>query len=392
MTHFLNILRRTTSGVACLSLALATSALAQPEQWLQYHVGVDESSYRRLDVTTNAPDGVALPALAGRAYFAFWQSPLDPAGGRWMCFDRTRKTGPHDRLYFDSNGNGRLDDEQVIESASRDRYRAWFSPVRVVFQTEDGPVAYHIAFQFRKYSDESIYLYAQSGGWYEGMVDFAGTKRRVRLFDDNVNGTFNDLATGAGTPDRIVLVGEKGGGDNQRYLGRLLELDGRWFKIEVAQDGAFIKVQEATNIAFGEVHLPADVSEFVALGLNSQFTRKPVEGKFTLPAGHYKVHGWTVIRKDEKGGKWQLIGDRFPPTATFDVTPDKPVSLPIGDPIHAQLTATESGSEVSFDLRYRGQLNEALYLYRGNDTPRAPRLTLTSRDGSFTWSNNFTYG
>ncbi len=37
-----------------------------------------------------------------------------------------------------------------------------------------------------------MHLGVQSGGYYEGMVDLGGKKKRIELVDGNVNGTFND--------------------------------------------------------------------------------------------------------------------------------------------------------------------------------------------------------
>ena len=91
-------------------MALAGSALAQTEQWLQYHTGAEAQAFHQLQVTTNPPAGVALPKLTGPAYFARWKTPLDPSGGRWLCLDRSRPAWPYDRIYIDSTGNVRLDD------------------------------------------------------------------------------------------------------------------------------------------------------------------------------------------------------------------------------------------------------------------------------------------
>ena len=90
----------------------ASAEWAQSEQWLAYHTGTETRGYRRIKLTTNAPPGVALPPLSGQPYFARWLTPMDPSGGRWLCLERSRKSGLFDRLYFDSNGDGRLDDEE----------------------------------------------------------------------------------------------------------------------------------------------------------------------------------------------------------------------------------------------------------------------------------------
>ena len=94
------------SRITLAGMLLAASARAQNEQWLQYHTDSQIRSPKLINVTTNPPSGVALPKLNAAPYFARWITPMDPAGGRWLCLDRSRKSGPYDRLYIDSNGNG----------------------------------------------------------------------------------------------------------------------------------------------------------------------------------------------------------------------------------------------------------------------------------------------
>jgi hypothetical protein len=43
-------------------------------------------------------------------------------------------------------------------------------------------------------ANDRAQLLVASAGWYEGMVDFGGRKRKVQLFDNTVNGAFNIVA------------------------------------------------------------------------------------------------------------------------------------------------------------------------------------------------------
>ena len=108
-----------------------------------------------------------------------------------------------------------------------------------------------------------------------------------------------------GDSDCVTVEGDKVG---ERYLGKLLEVDGQFYQIEVARDGAFIKLQKAENVVLGQVRVPETISEFVAFGENGHFVRKPAKGEFTLPAGKYRIQEWKIDRKDDKGAAWELIG------------------------------------------------------------------------------------
>jgi len=384
-------LRKMESLAVLAGVAWATAAAAQPEQWLEYHTTQTAMGYRRLELTTTPPPNVALPKLNAAPYFGRWVTPMDPSGGRWVCFDRTRKSGPYDRLFLDSNGNGRLDDETPLNAARRDEYSAYFDPVRLVFKGEDGPITYHLVLQYYQYQDSPASVLAGSGGWYEGTVNFAGKKQRVQLIDGNVNGAFNDIGSNLTGCDRIeVGEGEKA---ESRYLGRLLELDNQLFQIEVARDGAFLKVQEAENVVFGQVRVPETISEFAAVGEPGHFVRKQVKSELKLPVGKYSVAGWTINRKDSKGAAWTLRGYGFSEAAEFEVTAGKPAVPEIGEPVRGTLQVAEAkNSEVAFNLSFQGAGGERIEMMKGNERPRGPKLTLSSLDGSFRSTNSFEFG
>ena len=178
-------------------------------------------------------------------------------------------------------------------------------------------------------------------------------------------------------------------------------MDGQFYSIEVARDGAFIKLQKAENVVLGQVRVQETISEFVAFGENGHFVRKPAKGAFTLPVGKYRIQEWKINRKDEKGAAWELSAYNFNDSARFDVTAATPVSLKVGEPMRAVMEAEEPPSrpgsraatkQVSFSLRFQGQYGETLQIMKGNQRPKGPRLTLTSLDGTYRYTNSFEFG
>lgn len=368
----------------------ASTALAQTEQWLSYHTGTEGRGYHSLKLTTNAPADVKLPALKAPPYFAQWKTPMDSGGGRWLCLDRTRKSGPYDQLYIDRNGNGRLDDETPI-SARLDSYNSYFPPVAVVFKGEDGPISCHLIFRFYKYDKNAAQLMASSAGWYEGDVKFDGAKKRIQLIDANVNGTFNDLGSSPSDCDRVQVDLDK---SRQRFLGRMVEVDGKFYNIEVARDGAFVKLKKAENLAFGTVRVAETISEFEAFGENGHFVRKPIKGEFSLPSGSYQIYRWTINRKDEKGVPWTMSGQDFPKDFRFLAAAEKPAVLEIGEPISAVLRIKENTTnrQMSFSLDFLGRQKESIQMQRNGNDPRGPKLTLANADGTMCYTNTFEFG
>ena len=372
-----------------MALVVAGTALAQSEQWLEYHTSNDGRAYERLKLTTNAPPGVALPRLNAPPWFARWETPMDPTGGRWLCLDRTHKSGPYDLLYIDADGNGRFDDKAPVQGRL-DSYNANFPATRVVFKGEDGPVTYHLAFRFYQYEKSPAQLLASSAGWYEGKVNFDGVKKRLQLIDGNVNGTFNDLDPDPYDGDRVRVDGDKAG---ERFLGRMLEVDGKFYRFEAARDGACVKVEKLENVTLGPVHVPDNISEFAAYGENGHFVRQPAKGEFTLPTGKYRMVRWAINRKDEKNVNWTLAGYNFPKTAVFEVAAENPATLDIGEPVEAVLKADEqSKRQIRFDLSFVGHQKESIELLRDNQRPRGPKLMLANADGTLCYTNTFEFG
>ena len=393
MKPFARMVRWSTLG----AMALATTALAQKEQWLDYHVSREGRGYHYLTLTTNPPPDIKLPKLNAPPYFAHWTTPLDPAG-RWLCLDRSKKSGLYDRVYFDASGNGRLDDKPAVGTWRSDQYSAYFEPLRMVFKGEDGPITYHLVLRFMQYDGGQMNLLASSGGYYAGKVDLGGKKRRIELIDQNVNGTFNDRGTEMGDSDCVMLEGDKVG---QRHLGKLLEVDDQFYQIEVARDGAFLKLQKAENIVLGQVRVPEVISEFVAFGENGHFVRQPAKGEFSLPSGKYRIQDWKINRKDDKGAAWELSAYNFNDSARFEVEAGKPASLEVGEPMLVSMEVQEPNNppgtknttgQLTFNLRFQGHYGETLQIMKGNERPRGPRLTLTSLDGSYRYTNNFEFG
>ena len=81
-----------------------------------------------------------------------------------------------------------------------------------------------------------------------------------------------------GDSDCVAVEGDK---VSPRHLGKMLEVDGQFYNIEVARDGAFIKLQKAENVVLGQVRVPETISEFVA------YRR---ERPFRAQAGERRIH------------------------------------------------------------------------------------------------------
>jgi hypothetical protein len=220
------------------------------------------------------------------------------------------------------------------------------------------------------------------------MIDLGGKKVRAELTDANVNGTFNDATGGSSERDRITFFSKLSEG---RYLGSLVEVEKEFYRIEVARDGAFLKLQKATDVPLGKARLPEAVGSFTALSDVGHFTRKPVKGEITLPVGEYRFLDWEIKRKDTRGTEWTMSGYNFPDTARFSVRAEIS-DVKMGEPIKVSVDPAEQKSAVNFSMRFLGLQGETISFNKGGTTPKGPQMLLASADGSFSRTNSFEFG
>jgi len=383
--------------VVGISLLILTSvAGAQDEQWLQYHSERDswqlvgDIGTSNPEVVSEKPQEVELPDFkCDERFFARWPTPMVASGGLWMAFDRKSKDGPHDLLYMDLNGNGSLADESALEAYERDERNAKFEPVKILFDGEDGPTTYHLNVKFYRYRDRT-YLNLWPAGWYEGTINVAGAKKHCVLIDHNANGTFDDKSLEADKSDRI-RIGKKGSKDSL-FVGNYIEIDDVLYRPEIARDGAYIKLSKAEDVKFGNIRLPETITEFSAGGENGLFTLKPDKGTGSLPVGRYRINYWAIERKDEKGKKWKMQGEGFSNKGDFDITEVKEAELSIGEPIISTIEPQNRSGTRSFSHNLKGRLGERIELTRNGSRPRAPKLNIKSKDGTYDRTFSFEYG
>ncbi|MHC4648083.1 MAG: hypothetical protein ACYTBJ_21700 [Planctomycetota bacterium] len=371
---------------------LCPTIVAQELQWLQYWSAREASMGRRtVDLSNDKPEGVELPDFESKSpVFGRWRSPMVTSGYLWVVLDRTHKYGPYDQLFIDSDGDGQLNDETVVAAYRVEQDRSTFGPVKVIFQGEDGPITYHLKFQFRSRNDDKQ-LKASSAGWYEGTITLGEKRYTCVLIDQNVNGAFDDKSLHPPNGDRIRIA-QQGNADT-RFVGNFIQVNEVLYRLEIARDGAFVKLAKAEGVTFGKIRLPESITQFAAGGENGLFTIKPLKGSAQLPVGSYRIDSWLIEHLDEKGHRWQLEGERFDEKGNFEVNEVGETSLTLGEPVISSLIVRKVDSEYSFRQHLRGQLGDFVTLTL-NDTepPQAPKLNIKSADGKYERTFSFEYG
>jgi hypothetical protein len=382
--------------VTSLATGLFVSpAEAQERQLLEYRSAreawrtIGSLSRKYLEVIYKRPQDVELPELESRdPLFYRWPTPMVKAGGLWIALDRSSASEVRDRLFIDSDGDGSLKDETAVIAYKAESRHAYFGPVKVVFEGKDGLIAYHL--DFRLCDHDSRLMRVRPGGWYEGTITVDEKEQHCILIDHNVNGTFDDKSTSAEDCDRIQIG--KDDYKDIRFVGNYLEIEGSLHQLEVARDGAYVKLTAAEDVTFGNIHLPESIAEFAAGGVNGLFIRKPKNGICSMPVGQYCIDHWTTERKDDAGNSWKLQGSRFSESGRFNVSEAEETKLSIGEPVISTLAVQDRRGQRYFSQNLKGKLKESIYITLNGNRAPAPKLHIKSKDATYDQTFAFKYG
>lgn len=381
---------------------LAMVSQAESVQWLRYRF--DKEIYQHVKVhgvvrgsyQAEAPDGLALPEFkSDTVWFVKWKTPMAKAGYVWFALDRSRKNGPVDLAYSDSDGDGELSDETPVKAyyASKDRGREYcqFSSLKVLLPGEDGPVAYHVGIRFyRRLKSNKPDVHIQSSCWYEGRIVVDGKTYTCKLLDANANGTFDDRSDDYLRADAIQIEGDDL--PSVRRVGKYIQIGNKYYHPKPSRDGANIEFSPVEKIETVAVRVPEDISVLSIGGGNGLLHFKPVDGLIQVPVGKYRFHEWVVEQKDETGAQWQLTGEMFPPNRVVNVEQGKEQALDIGQPVIANLSVRRQGKDYVFNQSLRGRMGESVSLSRNGKRPKAPRLKIVNADQTYARNLAFEYG
>ena len=368
--------------------------------WLRYRYDKNASEYLNASSqyvnlnNSKKPEGIALPDFnCAEPLFAKWQTPMDKQGFRWIALDKTPNMRLYDVVYIDTDGDGSLADETPIKRNSFENYHCFMGPAAVIFDTEDGPVSYHLNFEYYSYNDSSKSLRIQSGCWYEGQITLPeGNALDCRLVDYQANGTFNDRSINFQGCDRITFG--KQSGQEQPFTGKYAVIDGKYYNFSAAKDGAFIEISAAEDIEFGTVEFQKEIKEFSAGGENGLFFPQITDGKCQLPVGKYRINLWKMLRKDEKGNSWSLKGQwYYNQTGLFEVTKTGAAQPAIGEPIISKLSLSgQQGKQFSISQGLTDGMTGQIELLKNNSRPAAPKVAIRDKTGAYDRTFGLEYG
>ena len=379
------------------AICMASCVRVQMVQQLPYQTSTEPHALaqglgpKSLALVSEPPAGLTLPALQSeKPLFAKWPSPLVKNGYLWIALDCLTREGSYDRLWIDSNDDGRLSDEAELVPFTSGSTWARFGPIQVRPVDGKAPIKCPMVFSFAG-GRESPRLSVASVGWYEGTIVVDGKEKQCVLVDQNANGTFDDRSIDFENCDLIQIVDKPEA--SIWITGNFIQVDEKLYRLEVARDGTSISLASARAVNYGTVRVPNEITELVVGGENGLLEVKTKNGVARLPVGKYRVYQWVLERKDQTGDTWSAKGWSKGNPEVFEVSKGSTAKLSLGEPLLSSVDIRNpANNEDVIVYGLRGTSGELVQLNRNGVALRAPGIHIQNADGSYDRIFTYSYG
>ena len=276
------------------------------------------------------------------------------------------------KLYLDTDGDGLFSDEKQYLGT-------WLSIFQLTRTYRFGPISTQ---QGDSGTRGSLFYADCSDGkrltfdhvfYRRGKVVLDGRTYEVALVDTDFDGKYNKYfvppAADSRDPRCDVMAIDLDGNSEFQYgepgvseimpLSRLIEINGKYYSMDVADDGGTIEFRQARP-KFGTLSFKGKKAK---LALWSDAARQQISGSgkdWNLPAGKYAVVTMDLTETDAAGDRWafKMTKDGAGKLGDFEIKPGQTTSFRIGPPFQTKsfIDNREGNVLVGFDLK--GQASE----------------------------------
>jgi len=361
---------------------------------------------QRADTTTKRPPELhEQPADAPKepVYFAV------RVGGRNVhgITYRSIRGGRQVKFYIDTDGDGLFSDEKEYVGI-------WLSIFRLTRTYQFGPVSTQQAGSGIK--GGSFIADCSDGEWLtfhpvsyrQGQFVLDGRTYEIALvdtdFDGKYNGYFLPPAESSRNPRCDVLAIDLDGDSKFGFklpglseiipLSRLIEINGQYYSIDVADDGGTIEFRWAQP-QFGTLNLEG---KEVKLTLWSDAARQLISGSgrdWKLPAGKYAAVTIELTETDAAGDRWdfKMAKAGAGPLADFEIRPGQTTSFQIGPPFQTRsfMENVKGIVRVGYDLKGRGGERYVPGATRNGKEVPEPQFKIIDSSGKVAKSGQFEF-
>lgn len=311
------------------------------------------------------------------------------------------------KLYLDTDGDGLFSNEKEYVGT-------WLSIFRLTRTYQFGPVSTQQADSGTE--GGSFYASCSNGEWLtfhpvsyrQGQVVLDGKTYEIALVDADFDGKYNKYflppAENSRDPRCDVLAIDLDGNSKFDYerpgaseimpLSRLIEINGQYYSMDVADDGGKIEFRQARS-QFGTLSLEG---KEVKLALWSDAARQQISGSgrdWNLPAGRYAAITMELTETDTAGDRWvfKMAKAGAGPLDDFEIRPGETTSFRIGPPFQTRsfMENRQGNVLVGFDLKGRaGERYVPGATRNGKEVPE-PQFKIIDSSGHVAKSGQFEF-
>ncbi len=351
----------------------------------------------------------------------------------------------YDRIYFDSNANKDLTDDQVLDGAvdfgTNNQYCYVNFPAEVDTKIMiDGK---SLPFSFRprifgymlellaksEFDEQSVSRYINFminlNCSYTGEFKIGNQQYKIVLADSDCNGRFNDRFSvykfEKPPPGRIRVFGQGDGfyittGNEFEVfdaltLGDLLQVKDRLFKVHInTAEGKMTLTPLTENLV--PLQLAAEterLSLFTEDEKHSLMAFQPSK-KIKVPTGKYRLFNYQIFRKDKQGDLWRLNATATSESPWITVDGKGKSVFEFGEPysplVEVRVRENTTRASIGFDIEGEGkEFVTSLSHVSGDQTqiplseeenlgdrPKEPTYKVVKADGEVVTQGSFEYG
>ncbi|MCX7703917.1 MAG: hypothetical protein N2234_07480 [Planctomycetota bacterium] len=287
--------------------------------------------------------------------------------------------GRYRSLYFDTNGDGDLTNEEELKGVAEGDSKKVFEIKECSFKVGEKEMK-GLGFVVVTSGDSINCVLKANWGW-KGQIKFGDAERTVIVFDKNLDGSAKDESEawidfdGDGRLGlaEMVLLDEKFLYGEREYLFRIAEGDVLRIESEKADDWKGVKspYEGLMSVVKGE--------EVIYV--------KSLDGAFYLPKGKYKVGNVLFSKVGEDGAVWDMMYK-----SGMELDPENTKEIQTPEPLKYQLSVSpDENSGFTFSLQTSaGVWNVSLY--RNGERLGNPKVLIKDESGKTVHQFNFTPG
>jgi len=318
----------------------------------------------------------------------------------FLVLDESQGTGKgYDTLYFDTNGNKDLTDDEKVTYRNQKDGRRTFGPIKALIGRGKKQRRYHFGLEVDIDDECQMHYHLRSNCCYEGKVKVGPVTRKVMVVDNNVNGFFNDKYFMLRSPGRDVLlidINNNGTFETRSGFPReafpytdYIHVDGKYYVPEIARDGRRLKFTEIEPPPMGT--FKTNRKEFsITLERENDGGIFNLAGRdFTapLPAGEFEIEAVYFKKEDAAGNVWEMDGSaRYSTEKELIVIKQGEVTQCIfGPPFTVELSyrKREEKNGYSFWVNMTGGGKEVYSIRKNGKEISPPDVKITSADGAY---------